>query len=214
MPAGVHGTTSTASSVSLAWDPSAASRGSVSGYRVYVGGTLAASVSQPSATVGGLAPGTSYSFTVAAYGPGGSQSARSAALALTTPVAGGPASYEAESSANTIGGGAGIASCPACSGGEKVGYIGGTGYLIFNGVTAPRAGTYLMQVSYVDGDSGRPGVVTVDGTPFNLPLPGTNDNNWAAVQTATVPVQLNAGANTIEFGNPDANVYDVDKIAV
>jgi hypothetical protein len=214
MPAGVHGATSTASSVSLAWDPSAASRGSVSGYRVYVGGTLAASVSQPSATVGGLAPGTSYSFTVAAYGPGGSQSAPSAALALTTPAAGGPASYEAESTGNTIGGGAGIASCSACSGGEKVGYIGGTGYLIFNGVTAPRAGTYLMQVSYVDGDSGRPGVVTVDGTPFNLPLPGTNDNNWDAVQTATVPVQLNAGANTIEFGNPDANVYDVDKIAV
>ena len=57
-------------------------------------------------------------------------------------------------------------------------------------------------------------MVTVNGTPFELPLPGTNDNNWARVQTVTVPVQLNAGANTIEFGNPDSYVFDVDKIAV
>ena len=214
-PANLHGTASTGSSVSLAWDPSSASRGSVTGYHVYIGGKLAASVSQPSVTLTGLAAGTSDSFTVTAYGSGGGQSARSDTLALTTPAAAGPASYEAESSANTVGGGAGIASCSACSGGEKVGYIGGTGYLTFNDITAPRAGTYLMQVSYVDGDSGRPGLVTVDGgTPFDLFLPGTNDNNWDAVQTATVPVQLNAGANTIEFGNPAANVYDVDKIAV
>ena len=210
MPANLHGTASTASSVSLAWDPSAG----VTGYHVYNGSTLVASAGQPSVTVTGLAPGTTYSFTVTAYGPGGSESAHSETLALTTPAAGGPASYEAEAAANTIAGGAGIASCPACSGGEKVGNLGGTGTLTFNGVSAPRAGTYLMQLSYVDGDSSRTAVVTVNGTPFELPLPGTNDNNWAAVQTATVPVQLNAGANTIEFGNPDSYVFDVDKIAV
>ena len=108
-----------------------------------------------------------------------------------------------------------VASCTGCSGGEKVGYLGGTGTLTVNGVTAPVAGTYLMHLSYVDGDSSRTGVITVNGgTPFDLPLGGTNDNNWDTPQTVIVPVQLNAGTNTIEFGNPTNYVYDIDKIAV
>lgn len=215
MPTGLHGTASTPSSVSLAWNPSSDHGHQASGYTVYVGGTKAASASQPSATLTGLAPATAYQFRIEADGQGGAQSALSKTLTLTTPAVSGPAVYEAESPANTIGGGAVVATCSACSGGEKVGYLGGTGYLIFNGVTAPRAGTYLMTVSYVDGDSSRTGLVTVDGgQPFELPLPGTNDNNWDAVQTATVPVRLQAGDNTIEFGNPNGYVYDVDKIAL
>jgi hypothetical protein len=213
-PANLHGTASTASSVSLAWDPSGNSGASVTGYHVYNGSKLVASAGQPSATVTGLAPATTYRFTVVAYDRDGRESARSQALALTTPAAGGPASYEAESPLNTIGGGADIASCSGCSGGQKVGYLGGTGYLTFNGVSVPQAGTYLMRLSYVDGDSSRTAVVTVDGTSFDLPLPGTNDNNWDTAQTATVPVQLQAGANTIEFGNPGNYVFDVDKIAI
>ena len=214
VPTGLHGTASTPSSISLAWDPSWDYGHPATGYTVYLGGTKTASASQPSVTLSGLAPATAYRFTVAADGPGGSESAQSKALTLTTPAADGPTVHEAESPANTIGGGAVIASCSACSGGEKVGYLGGTGYLIFNDVTAPRAGTYLMTLSYVDGDSSRTGVVTADGTPFELPLPGTNDNNWDAVQTATVPVQLHAGDNTIEFSNPDGYVYDIDKITL
>ena len=102
MPANLHGTASTASSVSLAWDPSAAaSPGTTS--------TTAPRWSrpsrQPSATVTGLAPGTTYSFTVAAYGAGGSDRRTARRSSLTTPAAGGPASYEAEAAANTIAGG-------------------------------------------------------------------------------------------------------------
>ncbi|HYZ55205.1 MAG TPA: fibronectin type III domain-containing protein [Streptosporangiaceae bacterium] len=214
MPANLHGTDATASTISLAWDPSWDHGTGVTGYDVYIDGKKATSASQPSVTLSGLAPATTYRFTVAAYGPAGRESAQSKTLMLTTPAAGGPATYEAESPANTIGGGAVIAPCSACSGGEKVGYLGGSGYLIFNGVTAPRAGTYLMRLSYVDGDSSRTAVVTVGGQPFDLPLPGTNDNNWDAVQTATVPVHLHAGDNTIEFGNPNGYVFDVDKITL
>lgn len=213
-PSDVHGTASTASSVSLAWDPSYNSGRTVSGYTVSVNGKPTLSVSQPSATVTGLTPGTDYTFTVTTTGPGRS-SPRSEPLELVTPAASGPATYEAESSANTIGGGAAVAGCTGCSGGEKVGDLGGTGTLTVNGVTAPVAGTYLMQLSYVDGDSSRTGVITVNGgTPFDLPLGGTNDNNWDTPQTVIVPVQLNAGSNTIEFGNPTNYVYDIDKIAV
>lgn len=214
MPANLHGTDATASTVSLAWDPSADHQTGVTGYEVYVNNEKAVSVSQPSVTLTGLSPATTYHFAVTAYNSAPRESARSSTLTLTTPGAAGPAPHEAESPGNTIGGGAVIAACSACSGGQKVGYLGGTGYLVFNGVNAPRAGTYLMKVSYVDGDSSRAAVVTVDGQPFDLPLPGTNDNNWGAVQTATVPVQLRAGSNTIEFGNPDGYVYDVDKITL
>ena len=71
-----------------------------------------------------------------------------------------------------------------------------------------------MKLDYVDGYSGRPAVVTVDGTSFQLPLAGTNDNNWGVAQSVTVPVRLTAGANTIEFGNPGDYVSDIDRITV
>ncbi len=214
IPAGLHGTASTPSSVSLAWNPSSDYGHPASGYTVYVNGRQTTSASQPSVTLNGLAPATTYRFSVVADAPGNPSSAPSETVTVTTPAAGGPTLYQAESPDNTIGGGAQIVSCSACSGGEKVGDLGGTGYLIFNGVTVPRAGTYLMTVSYIDGDSSRTGIVTAGSKSYQLPLPGTNDNNWNAVQTATVPVQLQAGANTIEFSNPDGYVYDLDKITI
>ena len=71
-----------------------------------------------------------------------------------------------------------------------------------------------MQLSYVDGDSSRTGIVTVNGTSFPLPVAGSNDNDWNTPQTVTVPVYLRAGANTIQIGNQAGYVYDVDKITV
>jgi hypothetical protein len=214
MPVNLHGTGSTASSVSLAWDPSTDRSSAVTGYDVYAGTDKVASVSATSTTVSGLAPATTYQFTVVAQNARGKKSAASKAITVTTPDAGGPISYEAESPANTIGGGATIYSCSGCSGGKKVGYLGGTGYLTFNNVTVSKPGTYLMNVAYVDGDSSRTAVITVNGTPFNLPLSGTNNNDWDTVQTAIVPVQLNAGANTIKFGNPTDYMSDIDKITL
>jgi hypothetical protein len=208
-PAGVHGTASTANSVSLAWDAS----NKATGYDVYNGASRVASVHGTSATVTGLNPSTGYDFTVVADGYG-QQSAHSSAASLSTPAAGGPTAYEAEASGNTLGGGASIAGCDGCSGGSKVGNIGGSGYLIMNNINAASAGTYLMQLSYVDGDSSRTAIITVNGKSFEQPLPGTNDNNWDSAQTITIPVQLNAGANTIQFGNPTDYVSDIDKVTV
>jgi hypothetical protein len=208
-PAAVHGTASTTSSVSLAWDASSRA----SSYDVYNGATKVATVRGTSATVSGLKPATGYDFTVVADAPG-RQSAHSAAASITTPGSGGPTSYEAEASGNTIGGGAAVYGCGGCSGGAKVGYLGGSGYLIMNNVNVAVGGTYLMQLSYVDGDSSRTAIITVNGQAFEQPLSGTNDNNWDVAQTVTIPVQLNAGANTIEFGNPNGYVSDIDKITV
>jgi hypothetical protein len=83
-----------------------------------------------------------------------------------------------------------------------------------NGIMAPAAGTYLMTLAYVDGDSSRTAVITVNGKPFYAPLSGTNNNDWNTTQDATIPVQLKAGSNTVEFGNPNGYVSDIDRIIV
>src|SRR5262249_36512908 len=154
VPLAVHGTASTATSVTLAWD--AVNSGSATtGYDVYADGTKAASVSGTSAALSGLTPATGYSFTVVAHDAKGGTSAPSKPVAITTAAAGGPVSYEAEAPGNTLGGNASIADCSECSGGKKVGNLGGGGSVAVNGVTVPKDGTYLMKLDYTDGSSGR-----------------------------------------------------------
>jgi hypothetical protein len=144
----------------------------------------------------------------------GQKSPAGKAVSVNTTAAGGPVTYEAESPANTLVGSASVYGCGPCSGGNKVGNIGGGGAMTFNGITVPSDGTYLMNLSYVDADSSRTGIVTVNGVSFNLPVAGSNNNDWNATQAVTVPVRLKAGANTIGFGNPNGYVYDVDKITL
>ncbi|HEU5353968.1 MAG TPA: CBM35 domain-containing protein [Actinocrinis sp.] len=211
VPTNLHGTADTGTTMSLAWDASAGA----ASYDVYINGAKRISVTGTSATVAGLTPATGYQFSVVAKAANGRTSPPSKALSLTLPAGeSGRTTYEAEASGNTLGGGATVYGCSGCSGGAKVGYIGGGGYLVFNNVTAPVAGTYLVTVGYVDGDSSRVAIVTVNGAPFQLPLSGTNDNNWDVAQTVTIPVQLAAGANTIQFGNPNGYVSDIDKIVL
>jgi hypothetical protein len=202
IPVFVHATASTSTSVTLAWDATKAP-----GYDVYAGAKKVATTRGTSAMITNLTSGTNYRFTVVAR----NSSTPSQAVEVTTTQA---VTYEAEAPANTLAGGASIADCTGCSGGKKIGNIGGNGTLTINNVTAPTAGTYLMRVGYVDGDSSRTAVVTVNGIPFNLPLPGTNDNNWDTAQEITVPVLLNAGSNTIQFGNSADSVSDIDKVTV
>ena len=209
MPANVHGTAATGSTVSVAWDPSVGA----ASYDVYADGTKRLTVTGTSAVVAGLATGTPHTFAVVARSSHGRTSAASKQLSLNTTADNGPVTYEAEASTSILGGGATVYSC-ACSGGAKVGYIGGSGYVTIPIVNVPSAGTYLMTVAYIDGDSSRTGIVTVNGTPFELPLPGTNNNDWNTPQTTVVPVTLNAGTNSIQLGNPNGYVYDLDKIVI
>jgi Carbohydrate binding module (family 35) len=123
-------------------------------------------------------------------------------------------SYEAEAPANTLAGGAVLASCPACSGGEKVGFVGNGGVLTFNGVTAASAGTYRLTIVYLDGSAtGRQAQISVNGgTPQTVSF--TPTGSFSTVGTMTVPLQLTAGSNTIEFSNPAAFAPDFDRIIV
>ncbi|MGH2806022.1 MAG: fibronectin type III domain-containing protein [Actinomycetota bacterium] len=77
----VTGVTDT--SVSLSWSPSTDDR-SVAGYDIYAGTDRATSVTGTSATVTGLSPGTTYSFTAQARDPAGNESSASNAATATT----------------------------------------------------------------------------------------------------------------------------------
>ncbi len=128
---------------------------------------------------------------------------------------GGANSYEAESSANTLGGRAVVAACSGCSGGEKVGNIGKGGTLQFNNVQASSSGTHTLTISYIDGDAGRSAQMSVNGAASTtISFHGTNDGNWNVVQTLTVSVSLNTGNNTIKFSNTSASGPDFDRITV
>jgi len=79
-PGNVHVTSTTSSSIAVAWN---ASSGTVTGYRVYEGSTVRATVTATSATVTGLPACASRTYTVAAYNSAG-ESPKSAAVTGTT----------------------------------------------------------------------------------------------------------------------------------
>ncbi len=134
---------------------------------------------------------------------------------LTITPSSGVVSYEAESSANTLTGGAHTMSCSACSGSEKVGDVGNGGTLQFNNVNVSQAGTYTLMISYIDGDAGRSAQMSVNGgTATTLTFTGTNNSNWNYVQSKTVSITLKAGSNTLKFSNASAWAPDFDRITV
>lgn len=108
---------------------------------------------------------------------------------------------EAESSSNALAGGAKILSCSPCSGGESVGYIGGTtdGTLTFSDISSSVATTTTIRIHYTNGDSSqRFATVTVNGVAHVVAFVPT-DGSTSGTSTLTVP--LNSGAkNVIEFG--------------
>ncbi|GCE22396.1 hypothetical protein KDK_61960 [Dictyobacter kobayashii] len=130
-------------------------------------------------------------------------------------VSTGAVSYEAEASGNTLGGSASVVNCSACSGGHKIGNIGNGAYVQVNNVHANSAGDYTLTLYYIDGDTGRSGQLSVNGTVAStINFHGTNDNNWNYVQAITTTVTLNAGTNTISLASPSGWTVDLDRIVV
>ncbi|WP_045315154.1 proprotein convertase P-domain-containing protein [Lentzea aerocolonigenes] len=82
-PSGLRSTGATATGVSLEWSAASDNVG-VTGYDVYSGSTVVASVAGPSASVDGLTPDTAYSFTVAARDAAGNVSKQSDAVSVRT----------------------------------------------------------------------------------------------------------------------------------
>ena len=136
-----------------------------------------------------------------------------AGQAWSAPV--GATTHQADT-AGTLGGGAQVASCGGCPDGNLVGFIGGTttsGTLTFNRITVPDAGTYQLQIDYINGGAARTDDISVDGaTATAVSFPG--NGSWTTVQSKVVAVGLKAGANTIEFGNPAGWAASIAAVSV
>lgn len=87
-PTGLQVASKTASAVTLAWAAASDDVG-VTGYDVYQGTTKVSTATGTSATVGGLAPSTAYTFTVKARDAAGNVSPASAPVTVSTEAGGG-----------------------------------------------------------------------------------------------------------------------------
>ncbi|HEX4705892.1 MAG TPA: alpha-galactosidase [Pseudonocardiaceae bacterium] len=146
-----------------------------------------------------------YSVTL---GPGAVQ------LIKVVPTSGGGGTrIEAEAAGNTIAGAARIASCSACSGGQKVGFIGNgaANFVTVNNINESAAGAKTLTFTYLLSGS-RSFFVSVDGGPdTRVDLTGTS---FSTPVNGSITVNLTAGANTIKFHNDTAFAPDLDAITV
>lgn len=121
--------------------------------------------------------------------------------------------YEAESSVNSIAGGAKVASCSSCSGGKSVGYIGNGGTLTFNGISIQKSGAYSVPILYANGNtSPRSAQISVNGAP-PVTVSFQPTGSFASISVARVTAVFNAGTqNTLTISNPSGWAPDIDGI--
>jgi hypothetical protein len=124
-------------------------------------------------------------------------------------------SFEAES--GTLAGGAVVQSCPMCSNGEDVGFVGNnSGTLQFNGLSVNATGRSDVTIWYTNGDAVRYALLSVNGgpgTPVSFPSTGSFQTVGSIERTIT----LNPGSsNTLEFYNPIVGNWapDFDRIGL
>ncbi len=121
--------------------------------------------------------------------------------------------YLADSSLNTLGGGATISGKNTGTSGDAVGFLGNGGTLQFNNVYVATAGTYNLTILYFNGDASRSANISINGgTAVSHTLNGTG--GWSNLGLVTYQVTLAAGANTVAFSNPSGWAPDIDSITV
>ena len=132
------------------------------------------------------------------------------------PTPGECTSFEAESDVNTLEGSAFVLSCPTCSGGLKVGYVGSNdGTLQFNTVGVVATGNYTVTICYLNGDAVRYAYLSVNGGP-GMPVSFPSTGSFETLGSIQITVTLNTGCNTLEFYNPIVGSWapDFDRITI
>jgi hypothetical protein len=109
-------------------------------------------------------------------------------------------------------GGTQLSECSTCASGYKLSYlgIGAANYAVFN-VSVNKAGVYRMEVDSATNGT-RSFIINVNAGPdITLNLSGGSGN---LPFPTTIPVRLNKGMNTMQFGNPTSYPPDVDRILI
>ena len=103
--------------------------------------------------------------------------------------------------------------CEYCSGNTKIVGIGegSDNVVTFPDITVTVGGMYQMEIDYLTKVP-RFLDITINGAnPIQLDLTGDSEGSPSSV---VIPVSLKGGKNTIQFGNPDGEAPDLDKIAI
>ncbi|GGS67416.1 hypothetical protein GCM10010156_27950 [Planobispora rosea] len=132
-PGGLRSTATTTTSVSLQWNASTDDVG-VTGYEVYRGTTLVATVTGTGHTDTGLTPGTEYTYTVRARDTAGQRSGPSNELKVTTEDDGG-GDTEAPSVPGNLRAGTVTADSAELSWNASTDNVKVTGYEVYRGTT-------------------------------------------------------------------------------
>ncbi|MGH2947126.1 MAG: alpha-L-fucosidase [Solirubrobacteraceae bacterium] len=120
---------------------------------------------------------------------------------------------EGEAPTNTFSGNVGPGRCNACSGGEKLRFIGNSpnNYVAFEDVVADEAGEYTLLIDYTVNGTRSFFVTVNDDPPIEVPITGTS---WDDPATASTTVTLREGVNTIKIHNDEAYAPDLDRIRI
>lgn len=102
-----------------------------------------------------------------------------------------------------------------CSGGKFVGFLGKGNTVTINNVHADSAGKYNLTFYYITQDQRETYVKVNDGNKKVYTFRG-NGYSWNSdgLAVKTVQVTLNAGNNSIEFGNDNGDGINIDRIEV
>lgn len=130
---------------------------------------------------------------------------------LTTDVT----RYEAEATGNLFNNTV-LTSDPdqKCSNNQYIGFIGNGNTLTFSNVTVPTAGTYVMTVYHMTGET-RSTYFKVNaqaGETYSFSSTGSYNGNGLGMRSFLV--SLNAGSNSIEFGNASGWAINIDRITL
>jgi hypothetical protein len=119
---------------------------------------------------------------------------------------------EAEDSRNRLGS-AGVASCGACSGGQKVRNLGGSpdASVVFEDVVLDAAGDYTLFIDTTVNGTRSLFVTINDGPPIEVSVTDVGNNT---PKTTTITVTLRAGVNTIEIHNDTEAAPDLDRLSL
>lgn len=103
--------------------------------------------------------------------------------------------------------------CSGCLGGEEDGFlgVGSNNNATFNDVQVPRAGTYYMHVNSMTSGP-RSLLFRVNDGPFSTINVG--GGSFALPSGTTIPVTLQAGFNSIQFGNPTSYPPGLDDFVI
>ncbi|OLB76425.1 MAG: alpha-galactosidase [Actinobacteria bacterium 13_2_20CM_2_71_6] len=134
-------------------------------------------------------------------------------LIRVVPGTGGGGGSTVEAETGTLAGATRLSNCAACSGGQKVGFIGNgaANFVTVNGLTPSAAGNRTLTITYLLSGSRSFFVSVNGGTGVEVPLTGTS---FSTPVTTTITVNFNAGSNSIKFYNNTAYAPDLDKISV